>query len=188
MYSKANPDGYALALFELLKEQKLVEKTYNFLAEFDDFINNDEIITTVLSNINETKEERLSLIDDISQKMSISKDTDIFKNFLKVLVDRNTASLLPRIMSAYLTMAQSYLNILSGKIYTAYPLKKETLNQIITKLEKEKNKRVILKDYIDESLISGFKIVLGNEIIEHNAETDLKKLLLSITRKGGING
>ncbi|WP_406617521.1 ATP synthase F1 subunit delta [Mycoplasmopsis adleri] len=188
MYSKANPDGYALALYELLKEQKLIKKTYDFFTDFYDYINQDNTLVMCLSNNTIKKEEKYKIVDDIYPKLSISKDTKLFSNFLKVLIERDRANLLNRIIEAYLTFAEKELNIARGKIYTAYPLSKEKLNKIIAKLEKSENKTIILKDYIDKDLISGFKIVLGNKIIEQNMETDLQKLLLILTRKGGLNG
>ncbi|ADN68829.1 ATP synthase F1 subunit delta [Mycoplasmopsis fermentans] len=185
MYSKANPEGYALALFELTKEEKdmkaineVVVSLYNTVVESDKLV-------MILNDQALEKNKKFDYIDKIFKNISSSK---LIVNFLKVLVERNAATLLRRSLEHYLKLSNEFLNIRFALITSAFEISEDKLKKIKQKLEKKYNTEIILKHQIDESLISGFKIKMDSLVIEQNFKKDLQELNTILTKKGGLDG
>ncbi|MCE6061622.1 ATP synthase F1 subunit delta [Mycoplasmopsis agalactiae] len=185
MFVKANADGYALALYDLHKEEKHVSSTYENILSFYELLSNDK---EVFSFFNSTKiglEEKYKIADELVQE---NKSLKTFANFLKLLISKNNSSLLLQALSIYIRLVESELNILRAKLISAFEIDNQTKIKIIEKLENKYNKKIKLTTFIDKSLIFGFKIVIGNDIIEQNAKADLEKISSLINNKnGGLN-
>lgn len=180
MYQQADAKSYALALFSLFEEEKLIKKTYDFMTEFSDFLEQDDKLIFYLNSYKTDEKQKFKLID----KMFKDKiDLKTFSNFLKVLTRKQSANLLKPTLKIYLKHADDFLGIIQGKLITAFDITKATINKITKKLEKEFNKKVILKNYIDKDLISGFRIEINNKIIEQNLQSDLNKIMQMIMKK-----
>ncbi len=78
-------------------------------------------------------------------------------------------------LSIYIHIVEDDLNIIRAKLISAFEIDNELKIKIIQKLEQKYNKKIVLNTYIDKSLIFGFKIVIGNDIIEHNAKGWFRK-------------
>ncbi|WP_029513419.1 ATP synthase F1 subunit delta [Mycoplasmopsis primatum] len=185
MYVKANADGYALALYDLHKEEKKISSTYEFIVAFYDSIVQDKNIINFLANAKIPKQEKYNVVELWAKNDSTLKT---FITFLKVIIDKNASNILLRILSIYISRVEKDLNILRVKFISALPIAQNTLAKIIKKLELQYSKKVILKIFIDKSLISGFRIEINNEVIEQNIKNDLDKISrLIINEKGGLN-
>ena len=84
MYLKANPEGYAQALFEIAKEEKLIDKIHPILSNFLDAILSDNKLLEILGDSNISKVQKYELIDDIFKVYKI----DVLNNFFKVIIKR----------------------------------------------------------------------------------------------------
>ncbi|UUD35007.1 ATP synthase F1 subunit delta [Mycoplasmopsis caviae] len=184
MYSKANPEGYALALFELAKADKQMKAINDNVVSLYNVICESNSLVEKLSDQSFEKNKKYDYIDKIFKNISNSK---LIANFLKVLVERNAVSLLRRSLEHYLKLANKHLNIRFALITTAFELSDEKLRKIKQKLEKQYNTEIVLKHQIDESLISGFKIKMDSLVIEQNYKKDLEEINTILTKKGGLN-
>ena len=179
MYLKANPEGYAQALFEIAKEEKLIDKIHPILSNFLDAILSDNKLLEILGDSNISKVQKYELIDDIFKVCKI----DVLNNFFKVIIERNAINLLIRIIKYYLKLSNAALNVRYGKIISAYPISSEKLAKIKAKLEKKTGSQIVLEAFVDSSLISGFKIKIDSLIIENNYEHDLQSIKEFLLKK-----
>lgn len=171
MLVKINSTGYVIAFFELIKEKNSFQIMHKQVLELREILKLNKELYIFFSDKNINKKDKFKFVDDVFA--IYSKD---LKNFLKVIIEKNSVSVLDTILKQYLKMSNNQLNILYAKIYTVHPLNILQLTKIRRKLEKMYNKNIELKNEIDESLISGFQIKIGSEIIEQNVNNDLERI------------
>ena len=76
------------------------------------------------------------------------------------------------------------LNIIEGIIETPRPLNKDLIKQLEEVLSKD-GKVVELKEKINKSLISGFKITIDNHVIDNSLKNKINDLKDTLLRKEG---
>ncbi|EFF41573.1 ATP synthase F1 subunit delta [Mycoplasmopsis alligatoris] len=184
MYVKANPVGYAIAFYDLVKEKNDFSLIHNQVNELKDVIAQNKDLILFLSAKSITLDQKYELVDQIFAQY----DKRLI-NLIKVVVQRNNANELKHILIHYLRLSNTELNIKFARVLTAQKLTKVQLEKIKTKLENLYNQKFEIRNEINEELISGYQIHLGSEIIEKNINNDLEKIKNTIiNEKGGING
>ncbi|QNM93726.1 ATP synthase F1 subunit delta [Mycoplasma sp. Pen4] len=178
MYIKRNISAYAVAIYDLVKEQdmfeatqaqfELVKEVFDKHPEFIDYFKNDSI----------DEEERLKSIDDAFGGMHW-----IVINTLKVIVQRRMAPAIKKIIIEYLKLSNNELRIRFAKVVSAFPISDAEMDLIREKIQSVTRRRVVLKNEVDPSLIGGIKIVSKTEVLEMNILNDLTKIKNSIIKK-----
>ncbi len=101
-------------------------------------------------------------------------------NFLKVLGEAKRLSLLPTISSEYKKLLAEKDSSSELTITSAYELSKEQIDSITKGLEKRYGKNVTVKSEVDSTLIGGFSVKCGDEVIDHSIKGRLDKLINQI--------
>lgn len=171
---------YAEAFFSLGLDKECVEKYKDELNIVHDAFSNVNNLKEFFISENVTKNDKKKIVDE-ALASSISKDT---LNFLKLLIDKGRMSYYEEIIDEYRHLANDKLNIKEGIIESVRPLNKDKIKQLEEALSKN-GEKVELKQKINKSLISGFKIRFDNEIIDASMKDKISKLQDLISRKGG---
>ena len=58
--------------------------------------------------------------------------------------------------------------ILTATVETAFPLSGEQKDKLSKKLQKEHNKKIMIEELVNKSLIAGIKIHVNNQVIDHS--------------------
>lgn len=165
-------NGYALALFLLAKEEKK-------LSTYKD--ESHEILLALEGN-----EEYLALLNKKSLPLAERKDLVAkafgkleknLVNFLFILVEKAKADMLVNILNKLIKLINESLKISEGVVYTPEKLTPEE----ITKISKQVALRLGLGkldliNKIDKELVSGFKVVVADEIIEDSVVSRLQQI------------
>ncbi|VEU74432.1 ATP synthase subunit delta [Mycoplasmopsis citelli] len=178
MLDKSSVKGYVIAIFELVKEANKLELIHHQMDEVLDIIKANPELITFLNNDLVKKEEKLTLIDQILEGFDL-----LIKNTIKVTVERKSVSKLKKIITNYLKLSNEALNISFVKVITAQEISSVQLQKIQAKLQNQYHKIFEVKNVIDSSLISGFKIAFDSKIIQSNYQNDLNELIGAITSK-----
>jgi F-type H+-transporting ATPase subunit delta len=101
-------------------------------------------------------------------------------NFLKVLGEAKRLSLLPTISSEYKKLLAEKDSSSELTITSAYELTKEQTDSITKGLEKRYGNNVNVKSEVDSTLIGGFSVKCGDEVIDHSIKGRLDKLINQI--------
>lgn len=171
---------YAEAFFSLNLEKNAIEKSKKELKEINSLFEQVDNIKTFFLSEQISKKEKKDLISG-SLKNSVSKDT---LNFLLLLVDKGRIAIYDQIINEYIHLANNELNIKEGIIESVRPLDQKQIDELEESLSKD-GQRVELKQKINKSLISGFKIKFDNYVIDASMKSKIDKLQESISRKGG---
>ena len=125
------------------------------------FYNNIDLKYMVESRVikNSIKLSSLNLIFKELSSLSLS--------LIKVLYDNNRINLLDIIAIKYIERYKEFKGIQSATVTTAIPLNDELENQVLETISKLTNKKTTLINKVDQSLIGGFVLRVGD--IEYNA-------------------
>ena len=172
---------YSQALFEVGKENNKLEEYLeeikfigDICSEYKDFF---ELLKTPKISINEKK--------DVFEETFEGKVSKEVNNFIKIILDKRRIKNIFEITKEYEKLVDKHNGVVKADAYTTMPLDKNTLKSLEEKLSKTTNKNVKLKNKVDETLIGGVKIVLGDKVIDGtikkkltNIESSLKKLIV----------
>ena len=125
------------------------------------FYNNIDLKYMAESRVikNSIKLSSLNLIFKQLSSLSLS--------LIKVLYDNNRINLLDIIAIKYIERYKEFKGIQSATVTTAIPLNDELENQVLETISKLTNKKTTLINKVDQSLIGGFVLRVGD--IEYNA-------------------
>lgn len=170
---------YAEAFFSLSLEKNNIEKYKSELKEIYNLFSGVEQIKPFFLSEQISKAEKKKLLTN-SLHGTVSKDT---LNFLLLLVDKNRIGLYEDIINEYIHLVNDELNIKEGIIESVRPLDIKKVSELEEALSKN-GQQVELKQKINNSLISGFKIRFDNYVIDGSMKSKLNKLQETISRKG----
>lgn len=162
---------YANALFELASED-----------EKQEFLNNLEVVCkTVIQDEEVFKVFEHPQIASIKKKEIIlnvfkNKVSDVFTNFLLVIIDHKRINELNNIKDAYKQILDNYLKVLDAFVYSKYPLTDIQKKDLTRVLKEHYQKEIRITEFLDDSLLAGIKVVVGNEVIDGTALTKMNKL------------
>ncbi|MBR3228465.1 MAG: ATP synthase F1 subunit delta [Erysipelotrichaceae bacterium] len=105
-------------------------------------------------------------------------------NFLCVLIDKDRITAYRDIFDEFVHLCNRELDITEGIIETARPVDKKLIEELEKVLEKD-GQRVELKETVNRSLISGFRISLENRVIDNSMKNRISDLEDSLLRKDG---
>ncbi len=98
-------------------------------------------------------------------------------SFIYVLIDHHRLEELPSIQIAFQLLIDKRDGRINAQVFSKYPLDNVYLTNIteILKNKYQKNE-IVLQPFVDEELIGGIKIVVGDEIIDDTALNYLNSL------------
>ena len=153
---------------EYKEDLKLVLDTFKGVDSIDLFFASEKI----------TKQETKDLIEkSFNEKISVDA-----KNLLKLLVDKGRMGYITEIAEDYFHLANENLNICEGLIESVRPIDETRIKELETLLAKN-GQTVVLKQKINKSLISGFRITLNNEVIDGSMKSKIDQMQDLLSRK-----
>lgn len=163
---------YAEALFELSEEENITKEIYNELNNVLDIVKNNKDLENVLKSPLVAKSEKVQLIETLFN----TKINNNLKNFLKILVEKGRISSLKSIELTFKELLNDKHNIIEGTVISAIALTDEKVKELEEKLSKKYNKNVTLENKVDESILGGVLVRLGNTQIDGSVKTRLDNI------------
>lgn len=168
---------YALALYEVGEKNNKVEK---YISDFED-------IVKLVENNNDIQQ----IIKHPKMSTSVKKQmfTDIFEgktdrellSFLLLLVEKKRIHEASGILAQLKEILLEKNNKVVAEVKTVIQLTDDERKTLTEKLSKKYNKTIILKEIIDESIIGGVYVRVGDDVIDgtikHKLES-MKKVML----------
>lgn len=162
---------YALALFEVCEETNSFDEIYSDIENVCTVLLENENLNGVLKSPIINREEKKNLL--LKVFTDINKTT---KNFLQILIDKQRINVLSEIKIHFKKLINEKLNIIEGTAITAVKMSDEEINKLQEKLSNKYSKNVTLTNIVDETVIGGVLVRLGNEEIDGTVKANLAKL------------
>ena len=174
-----NINGYSLALFSIAKEEKKLKQFKEQSQLIIDSLIESDGYENILSSNSITIEEKQGMLKKAFTK-GLNKN---LLNFLLILVEKNRFKIVRQVLFKLIKFINEDLNINEGIVYTPIKLMTKDLKAIELRTGKLLSTKVTLVNKIDAELISGFKVVVGDEIIEDTISSRLEDIKNQLLRK-----
>lgn len=163
---------YATALFDISKEANAlaqyeaeVKTIVKAIKETPDFI-------FVLQDIKVSKEEKISLIENIFG----DKVSEAIVGLMVLMIRKSRASSILEVLEAFLEMVKAEAGIIKATVTSAVKLSDIQLEQIQSKLEASTNSKIELETIIDESIIAGLIIKVADKVVDASIKGEMQTL------------
>ena len=169
---------YAEALFQLSEEENITKEIYNELHDVVEVIKNNKELDNVLKSPLVAKNEKTQLIEALFN----NKINNDLKNFLKILVEKGRISSLKSIELTFKELLNDKHNIIERTVISAIALTEKQVKELEEKLSKKYNKNVTLENEVDQSILGGVLVRLGNTQIDGSVKTRLNNIKDQLTQ------
>ena len=185
---KANADVlanvYARSLFELATDaggtDKLIEVA-DELEQICELAREDKKINLFLSSpIVDVKARGKALSAIFTNRI-----TDLMLRFLLVLNNKGRLDRLESIETAFDQLVQEAFGRIEVDVITPVAIDAELIATIKEKISTAIGKEPVLHPYVDESLLGGIKLRIGDQLIDGSVQTRLRKLSEELKNNGG---
>ncbi len=163
---------YGQALFELASEKNILDQLEKELTEVMKVIEESDELKKVVEHQLMTPETK----QEIFRKIYSDNISAITLNFLLLVLDKRREIALGQIVNQFLNLANEARGIVKAQVKSAAVLSPEQLEELRESLVKMTGKNILLEVTIDEKLIGGLVVRIGDRIIDGSISTKLKML------------
>ncbi len=166
---------YAVATYKLGKETKSLAKWSEMLA-FAATVANDAQMQAYVQNPKVVASD----LQATFLKVCGDKLNEQGQNLIRVLVEYNRMSILPAIASAFEALKAQDEGTLDAQIIAASKPTGAEINDLLKRLEAKFGKKIEADVTIDAELIGGFKIIVGDTVIDSSVKGQLQNLAYTL--------
>lgn len=171
---------YAVALFEAAQKTKAIKAVTKDLTCFKEAWDQSfELIEFINSPVHNNN-AKVQLFEKISKKLHLHSNT---KHLLSILAVNSRLDLLVPVIENYFELCRDADNEKLVKIISAHKLTSAQNTEIKKCLEQRLNKKIILQNIIDESILGGIVIKIDSFVIDNSTSNKLNNMQLLINQK-----
>lgn len=166
---------YAVAAFNLAKERKALKEwseMLGFLAQ----VSQDECMHTFINDSKVSDADREKTLIKIAAK----KLNAYGENLIKLLIEYKRLNVLPEISEAFEALKATDEGILEAEIIVASKPSDKEVDTLVKSLEKKFNKKIDAKVTIDEAIMGGTKVIVGDTVIDASVREQLQNLAYAL--------
>jgi F-type H+-transporting ATPase subunit delta len=98
------------------------------------------------------------------------------RSLFDLLLERERIALFPQIAAAYVDLVERHAGIVKGTITTANEITATERAELVSRLERSSGKKIRATFAVDESLIGGAKVQIGDRLIDSSLKAQLDEL------------
>jgi len=98
------------------------------------------------------------------------------ENFVRVLAENGRLNVLSEIRAQYETLKNEREGVVEAEVYTAFEMDAAQVADLVSRLEKKTGRKVKARVSVDQALIGGVKIIIGDKVIDGSARAQLGAL------------
>jgi F-type H+-transporting ATPase subunit delta len=172
MSSKAGA-RYAKSLIDLSTEQNALEEIKNDMVFFESVVDDNSELEAILKNPIVPLDKKAGILNDVFG----SKVHQITNSFLKLVVNKGRSSILFDTAKQFIAQYNEIKGIVTAEVTSAIALTDASRAEIVALVKKELGaNEVIVKEKVDEKLIGGFILKVGDKQFDASISSGLGKL------------
>ena len=171
-FSSGISQRYALALYELSKEQNQIEEVELNLKSFMKVYNSNEDLKNFVKNPTHSIEDQKIIFERILALMNLNKT---IKNFFSVLIIKKRVFFVDNIIEEFLKLISYKRGEISANLISSKKLEEKTVLELEKEISANIKNSIKLKSKVDESLIGGVVIQIGSLMIDTSIKNRLAK-------------
>ncbi|HKG35250.1 MAG TPA: ATP synthase F1 subunit delta [Solirubrobacterales bacterium] len=168
---------YAEALFDVAKDKGGLDEVREELGQFAEAIGEDrQLQIFFFSPYFSSKEKQEGL------EKAVSGASEEFVNFLELLTEKHRMPLIFRIRRQFDEMWKRERRKLDVTVTSAVELDPEVVREVGDAIEERTGRSVELSSRVDEDILGGLVLQVGNMVLDASIRNRLEKLRKSIAR------
>ena len=124
-----------------------------------------------------TTEQVFSVITGVAR----SALPEMAQNFLRTVIENGRLQALPEIAAQFRALVNRSNGSSDAVVYSAFPLDAQALADLGTSLQKRSGRKLNLSVQLDESLIGGVRVVVGDEVLDTSVKARLEQMKAALT-------
>jgi F-type H+-transporting ATPase subunit delta len=167
---------YAQSLFEAAADHDKVDAIRDQLDEFTTAVEASQELKMVLFSPYFSGPEK----SDALSRIVVDAEPE-FLNFLKLLAEKHRLPALNRIRGEYEVRWAEHKKLLPVTVTSAVELPQETIDKIGRSIEEQTGRKVELTGNIDDSIIGGLVLQVGNMVLDASIHGRLERFRKQVT-------
>lgn len=168
---------YAKSIIDLAKEQKVLDDVYSDMQLFSAVIEQNRVFAVMLKNpiINHDKKRKIlhALFDTRMNKLSISA--------FDLITRKNRENILAEISTEFQVQYNAFKGFQVAEITTTINLDDELRKKFNELVEEISGKKAKLNEVVDESIVGGFVLNIGDKRLDQSIKTQLNNIKRELT-------
>jgi len=171
---------YAKSILDLAKDQNVLPEVVSDMEGFSKMVENRDLYLLLKSPIINVG-KKAQIFDALFE----GKVNKLTKAFFDIVLRKGREAFLPEIATEFLNQHKIMQGISSVTLTTAAPISDASLEALKAKLlgSEVTDKVVDIETKVDESIIGGFIVEIGDKLIDASVAHKLKELSKTITDK-----
>jgi ATP synthase F1 delta subunit len=168
---------YAEALFEVADEKGKLDEVREELGQFADALEGDhEMQVFFFSPYFSTAEKQAGL------EKAVTGASEEFRNFLNLLAEKHRMPVVFRMRRAYEDLWRERNRKIDVTVTSAIELDPEIVSRIGAEIEKQTGQTVELSSRVDDAILGGLVLQVGNMVLDASIRSRLDKLRKTVAR------
>ncbi len=170
MANRLSGHRYAQAIFELAEQHEQLEPWDQELRLAADVLG-DEEFGLFLKHAEVPLERKITAIDEV-----LSEAHPLVRNLVALIVSRGGVEAMRDVQEAYTHLLDERLGRQRVEVIAAVPLDQVELDRITDLVGRMVGKEVVVSAQVDESILGGLIIQIGDQLLDGSASTALERL------------
>jgi F-type H+-transporting ATPase subunit delta len=164
---------YAKSLIDLANETSQLEPVYKDMLFLQMLCKESRDFLVLLRSPVVKADKKIAIVEAVTK----GKISDLTGAFNRLLINKGRESYLPEIITAFIDQYKKQKGIHTIKLTTAVPVTEEVKAQFISQVQKQTNmSNIDLKTSVDEEIIGGFVLEIGDQLVDASILYDLNKV------------
>ena len=166
-------NSYSQALYELVDEEKVVDKVEQEANAFIKLISESQEFLNLIKDPRNTQSEQTDAISVICQSYKIN---ETFTKFLKFLISKRRLFFLDKILKDFIVICSNKRGEIIAKLTAAKELSSSEIENIENSLKVNFGSNLKLKFSYDPSLLGGLIVQVGSIMIDTSLKSKLQQI------------
>ncbi len=103
------------------------------------------------------------------------------KNFLRLVIENRRLAALPVVAQQFRALLNAQSGTADAVVHSAFPIEAAALAELSSTLEKRFARKLQVSVQLDETLIGGIRVVVGDEVLDTSVKARLEQMKAALT-------
>jgi len=175
------PGRYAVALFELAKENSAVDEIAADLARFQELLNESEDLRRLVRSPVFSAEDQLKALNAICEKAEIG---GLALNFLRLIARNRRLFAVVDMIRAYRKLAAQARGEIAAEVTSAEALDDNRVAELKAAIKSTVGRDIDLALKVDPAILGGLIVKVGSRMVDNSLKTKLQNLRIAMKGTG----
>jgi len=169
---------YAKSLLSLSIEKNSLDKIFSDMNNIKSICSENKDLVLLLKSPVVKTDKKLSILSEIFS----SSVSEITMTFINIITYKKREKYLEGIAESFISLYKIYNNIETVTLTTSHPVDEKTKLEVLDFVKKNEKQKVEMNQVIDEELLGGMIIKMGDKQLDASVSRNIKKLKKSFNK------